>query len=88
MRKAEKLFLKFKIDFYKDEFKRLRQIKCDLVTNSRILFYKTKIEGCGNNNKKWFGILDGLLGKESSYVLPQCHSEILLANKFKDLFLK
>ena len=88
MRKAEKLFLKYKTDFYKDEFKRLRQIKCDLVTNSKKSFYKTKIEGCGNDNNKLFGILDGLLGKESSYVLPQCHSEILLANKFKDFFLK
>ena len=87
MRKAEKLFLKHKTDSYKNEFQRLRQIKCDLVTNSRISFVMTKIEGCGNNNKKLFCILDGLLGKESSYVLPQGHSEIVLANEFKNFFL-
>ena len=59
-----------------------------MVINSQSLFYMSKIEGCGNDNKKLFGILDGLLGKESSYVLPHRNCEISLANEFKNFFLK
>ena len=88
LRKSEKLFKKYKTDYYQDEYKRLRQAKCNLVLRAKISYYKEKINQCGDNSRKLFGQLNKLLGKSvRNDVLPQCDNDTLLSNLFKDFFL-
>ena len=87
VRKAEKNFKKFKTDLYREEFKRLKQIKCDLVTNTKSSYYKKKINDCGSDYKKLYSHLNKLLGKKNKeYTLPQTYSGKILADKFKTFF--
>jgi len=88
LRKAEKLFLRHKTDFYREKFKELQQFKCKLVAKTKISFYTGKIGECKNDSKELFRVLNGLLGKSKSFILPQCHSDEVLANRFRDFFLK
>ena len=72
-----------------NEFKRLRNLKCALVTRTKAMYYKNEINSCGNNSSKIFSHLNQLLGKnKNSSVLP-CHSSSLqLANDFKQFFIE
>ena len=88
MRKAEKLYKRHKTSFYRDEYRRLLQVKCDLILRAKVAYYGGKIENCKNDSKKLYGVLNGLLGKNTKdYVLPQHDSDYALANDFKDFFL-
>ena len=89
LRKAEKLFKKHKSDFHRDEFKKLRQLKCELVYRAKVSFYGSKVDKFKNDSRKLYGVLNGLLGFSNAQdILPQCGSDFILANKFKDFFLK
>ena len=79
------LFKMYKTDYYQDEYKRLRQVKCNLVSRANIWYDKDKIDQCSDNWRKLFGQLNKLLGKSiRNDVLPQCDNNKLLANSFKD----
>ena len=46
LRKSEKLFKMYKTVYYQDGYKRLQQVKCDLVSRTKISFYKDRIDQC------------------------------------------
>ena len=45
------------------DFLRLRKIKCEIVTRSKALYYKKKLNKCRNDSSKRFGHLNILLWK-------------------------
>ena len=88
MRKMEKKFKAHKSDYYRDEFKRLRQIKCSLVTSSKIAYYRNKINVCKNDPKQLYVELNNMLGrKDTNIVLPSHSCPKALANDFKNFFV-
>ena len=56
MRHAEKKYRQDKTNEIKhNEFLRLRQLKCELVTRTKALYYKKKLKECGNDSSKIYG---------------------------------
>ena len=45
------------------DFLRLRKIKCELVTRTKALYYKKKLNMCRNDSSKFFGNLNIYIGK-------------------------
>ena len=89
LRRAEKKYRRNKNEENHTEFKRLRQIKCNLVTSAKRLYYRSKLSNCGNNSSKVFNYLNQLLGKnKNTSVLPYHSSSIKLANDFKQFFIQ
>ena len=72
MMHAEKNFRQHKtVELKHNEFQRLRQIKYELVTGTKALYYKKKSNQCGNDSSKVYGHLNILLGKKNnSNILP------------------
>ena len=88
MRKAEKLYIKTKAVHDHDEFRRLRNLKCKLVSDTKVTYFQRKISECENNSKKLFSELNKLLGKNSDYdIKPTRNNDLVLANEFKDFFI-
>ena len=53
MRLAEKKYGQDKTNELKhNEFRRQRQLKCELVTRTKALYYKKKLSECGNDSSK------------------------------------
>ena len=70
-----------------NEFRRLRQLKYELGTQTKTLYYKKKLNECGNHSSKIYGKLNILLGKnKNSSILPSGKLPLPLANKFKNFF--
>ena len=92
LRKAEKKYLQQRTSENLTSFRRLRQIKCQKVTSAKKVYYKRKIQECGNNSKKMYNNeLNKLLGRgrgETNNILPMHDSPIQLANDFKDYFIE
>ena len=88
MRHAEKKYRQDKTNELKrNEFRRLRHLKCELVTRTKALYYN-KLNECGNNSSKCYGQLNILLGKKNnSNILPSGKLHFLLANDFKIFFI-
>ena len=72
MRHAEKKYRPDKTAELKHyEFRRLRPLKCELVTRTLVLCYMKKLNGCGKYSSNIYGQLNVLLGKnKSSNILP------------------
>lgn len=88
MRKMEKKFIAHKSDYYREEFKRLRQVKCNLVTSSKISYYRNKIDLCKSDPKRLFNELNKMLGKkDANIVLPSHSCPKALANDFMNFFV-
>lgn len=88
LRKSEKLYKKYKTDFYRDRYRQLLRDKCNLVYSAKAAYFSAKIHDCRNDSKKMYGVLNGLLGKRTENdILPRRNSDFLLANRFKDFFL-
>ena len=64
MRHAEKKYRQDKTNELKNnEFRRLRQLKCELVNRTKALYYKKKLNKYGNDSSKIYAQLKILLGK-------------------------
>ena len=88
LRKAENKYKKFKTLATEEDYKRLRLIKCNLVTSSKVNYYKNKISECNNNSSKLYYELNKMLGRTSENVILPKHSCLkVLANNFKDFFI-
>ena len=87
MRKAEKKYKTHKTEQYQNEFKRLRQIKCNKVRNAKSKHYVEKIGKC-SSDKELYNEMLSLLGKnKNSNILPFSTDKLDVANKFKDFFI-
>ena len=63
MRHAGKIYRQDKTNKNKhNQFRRLRQIKCELVTRTKALYYMKKFNECGNDSSKIHGQLNIFLG--------------------------
>ena len=88
MRKAEKNYIRFKTDNYRDEFRRAKQAKCDLVKSTKTHYYKNEISRCSNDSSKLYKLLKHLLGKKSAdNILPDYTDKVKLANDFSLFFI-
>ena len=45
-----------------NEFRRLHHLKCELVTRTKAIYYKRRLNECGNDSSKVYGKLNILLG--------------------------
>ena len=89
MRYAEKKYRQDKTNEIKhNEFRRLRQFKCELVTRTKAFYYMKKLNECGKDSSKIYGQLNILLGKnKKSNILPSGKLSLPLANDFKNFFI-
>ena len=88
LRKAEKEHKKHKCQYTRQEYKRLRKIKENTIKKSKENFFRNKIENCHSDPKMLYRELNYLLGKNKQNTeLPECSSEMQLANDFKDSFI-
>ena len=88
MRRTEKNYNRFKTDICRDEFRRARQAKCDLVRDTITRYYKNEIYRCSNNSSKLYKLLKHLFGRKSAdNNLPGCADNIKLANNFSLFFI-
>ena len=68
MRHAEKIYRQDKTNEVKYiEFRRLRQLKRELVTQTKALHYKKKLNKCENDSSKMYGQLNYLLWKNKNF---------------------
>ena len=88
LRKAEKKYRNNSNSENLNEFKRLRNIKCNVITVAKREFLHKSISECGNNPRKVFNQINSFLGKpEKEMVLPSHDSKQNLTNKFKNFFI-
>ena len=89
MRKAEKKYRRLKTLESRDEYRTLRQLKCNTVKRVKTEFYSSKIKDCGNDQRKLQMQLKKLLGKKNDFEdLPRTNNDKLLADQFKDFFIQ
>ena len=89
MRRTEKLYIRSKSEYHFNEFKRLRHIKCKLVTKHKKIYCTDKITSCSSDSKMLSNLLNNLLGKnDTSSILPPFKSKTELANNLKNYFLE
>ena len=88
LRRAEKTYIRRKTEINKTEFTRLRQIKCKVIEEAKIKYYKRKIDLCKNNTKEMQKVVDTLTGKNINPLkLPAHENEKALAEDFKIFFV-
>ena len=88
MRKAEKKYLRQNNDYNRNEFRRLRQLKCDTVKKVKSSYYNEKIKQCEDDPRKLYSNLNKLLGrKNADEKLPLASDDFTLANDFKNFFI-
>ena len=88
MRHAEKKYRQGKTNELKhNEFRRLCQLKCDVVTRTKALYDKKKLKECGNDSSKTYGQLNIIPGKKNSNILPSGKLPFPLADNFKNFTL-
>ena len=87
LRKAERKMHSQKTEQSKNEYRRLRQQKIDLIAKEKKIYYLDEIEKCGNNSSKLYKTLNFLLGRDlGGLVKPFCQNDENLANDFKSYF--
>ena len=88
LRKAEKKYrTRSTIDNLND-FKRLRNIKCQTIALAKRDYLHKSISECSNNPRKIYNHLNNFLGKPSKEMaLPNHESKLDLSNLFKDFFI-
>jgi len=59
-----------------------------LLFKENMCFYSTRIEECGQDQKKLFKLTNNLMGSNSNINLPDFTSDELLADKFSSFFMK
>ena len=63
-------------------------LKCELVTRTKAMYFKNKINECGNDSPKVYDHLNILLGKNNnSKILLSGKLPLPLANNFKNFFI-
>ena len=88
LRRAEKKVHVNRTDYYINEYKRMRQEKCNLVVKKKKFFYKEKINECISDSKKLYRTLNNLLGKNiETKKQPSYANDKQLANDFKNYFV-
>ena len=88
LRRAEKKLYRLRNESSLDEFRRLRQSKCNLVFSKKREFFRLRIRECSNEPKSLYRILNGLLGKSlEERKLPSYSDHEHLANDFKNFFV-
>ena len=89
MRHAEKKYRQDKTNELKhNEFRRQRQLKCEIVTRTKASYYKKKLKECGKDSSKIYSQLNLLLGKnKNSDISPGGKLPLPLTNNFKSWFI-
>ena len=83
-RKAEKKYRRSQLVVDKDEYIKLRKQTTQLAHQKKCNYYGEKMEGV--NNKVLFSSINKLLDNEPDAVLPECKSDIELADNFLKFF--
>ena len=88
LRKAEKKYKNRSTPENREDYLRLRNLKCSAITSAkRDYLYKT-IEECNNDPRKIYNHLNSFLGKSNKVVsFPSHTSKTDLCNKFKNFFI-
>ena len=86
MRHAKKKYRQDKTEENKhNEFRRLRQLKCELLIRIKALYYKKKLNEGGNDSSKFYGQLNFLIGKnKNSNILPSGKMPLPITNDFEN----
>ena len=85
-RKAERKFLHSRTLKYFENFQVQRNRYNHLLAQEKRLYYNSKIRECGRDTKSIQKVVDQLLYKNNSLVLPKSTSELELANSFCKFF--
>ena len=71
------------------QFRKKLQLKCEAVKEPKVEYYTEKILQCENDRKKLQIHLNKLMGKDAlTEILPQISDDAVLAESFKEFFLK
>ena len=88
LRNAEQKYLTSRRSEDLQEYRRLRQKKCHLVTEKETLYYQKRIEDCDSDTSKLYKVVNKLSGKHvKNKKLPEEPNHIVSAEKFKELFI-
>ena len=89
MRHAEKKYRPDKTNEpIHNDFRQIRQLKCELGTRTKALYYKKKLIERGNYSSKFFGQMNILLWrKKNSNILRSGKLPLPLASVFKNFFI-
>ena len=88
MRRAEKKYRSRKTMENGTNFRRLKQLKCNLVRVTKSGFFQNKLRECSGNSKEQYKLVNELLGKNLfENVLPVSCGDVNLANNFKNFFI-
>ena len=75
-------------DYYKTQFRIVKNAKCHLVKGAKCAHFRSKFEDCRKDSSKLCGLLNGLLGKsKGENRLPIRSSDLQLTNEFSEYFL-
>ena len=87
VRKAEKKYRNSNNDQNYNEYKRSRNVKCNVITQAKKQYIYKSITECNNDSRKTFNVLNSFLGKsDKTNALPSHDSISVLSNQFKDFF--
>ena len=71
-----------------NEFRRLRQLECELVTRTKTIYYQKKLNECGNDSSRLLAQLNILRGKnKKSNIFPSGKLPLPLANDLNNFFI-
>ena len=76
-----------KLEVYRQEYRNQRDIVKNMINQAKIDHYSSLVEESSGNQKKLFNIVEKLLHKPKTPVLPTTHSDQDLANAFSNFFV-
>ena len=86
-RKLESIWRKSRLPSDKSALKQYNNTHIKLINSEKKSFFSSKIEDCGSDHKKLFGIINTLLGKRSTQT-PSFASGQALADTFNEFFIE
>ena len=76
-----------KLEVHRQEYRNQRDIVKNIINQAKIDHYSSLVEESSGNQKKLFNIVDKLLHKPKTPVLPSTHSDQDLANALSNFFV-
>ena len=86
-RKLERKWRCSKLEVYRQNYCVQRRIVTDCIVRAKITYYSSQVDGCSGDQKKLFNVVNRLLNKSKTPVLPISDSDIALSSQFSDFFV-
>ena len=86
-RHCEKLWRKSNLTVHRLEYRKQCNNVKELIQIAKSQYYLKQVAECEGDQKKLFSIVDSLLGRDKSEILPSLTNPLSLANTFNNFFV-